>query len=80
MEDNFKKCCKYKTDDRNCLLCMEEKLAIASHNNPNELLNQWSEMLNAYRHIKKAGSLANRMWVQCIFLAYFYSFWLPLYS
>ena len=33
-------------------LCMEEKLAIASHNRPNELLNQRSEILNVCWHRK----------------------------
>ena len=33
---------------------MEEKLAIASHNNHNELLNQKSEILNLCRHKKLA--------------------------
>ena len=36
---------------------MEEKLAIASHNNSIELLNQKSEMLNAYRDKRKAWLL-----------------------
>ena len=39
MGDNKKKCCKYKAGDKYTLSCMEEKLAIASYNNPNELLN-----------------------------------------
>ena len=39
-----KKCKKYKAGDRYSLLCMEEKLVIASYNNPSELLNQRSEI------------------------------------
>ena len=41
---------RYKTDDRYCRLCIEEKLAITSYNNFNEFLNQRSEMLNSCRH------------------------------
>ena len=44
--DCEKKFCKYKTGDKYWQLCMEEKLAIASYNNPNELYNQRSEILN----------------------------------
>ena len=44
-----KKCRKYRAGDRDCILCNEEKLAIASYNNRN-LLNQRSEILNACRH------------------------------
>ena len=44
---NNKKFRKYKVDDKYCLLCMENTLAIASYNNPNELLNQTSEILKA---------------------------------
>ena len=45
-----KKCCK--EGDKYCNLCMEEKLAIVSNNNPNELLNPRSEILNICRHKK----------------------------
>ena len=31
MRDSKKKCRKYKTEDGYCNLCMEEKLAIATH-------------------------------------------------
>ena len=34
-----KKCLEYKAGDKYCLLYMEEKLAIDSYNNSNELLN-----------------------------------------
>ena len=34
-----KKMSNIKADDEYCNLCMKEKLAIASSNNPNELLN-----------------------------------------
>ena len=37
---------------------MAENLVIASYNNPNELLNQKSEMLNACRHKKKPWLLS----------------------
>ena len=43
-----KKCFKYKLGDKYCQLCMEEKLAIASYNNLNELLDQRSEILNSH--------------------------------
>ena len=32
--------------DKYCNLCMEEKLALPSYKNPNELFNQRSEFLN----------------------------------
>ena len=38
--------------DKYCNLYMEEKLAIAFYYNPNELLNQKSEILNVCRHKK----------------------------
>ena len=37
-------------------LCREEKLAIDSYNNPNELLNQRSEILNVCRYKKKLAT------------------------
>ena len=40
-----KKCRKYKVGDKYCSLWIKEKLAIASYNYPNELLNQSSEIL-----------------------------------
>ena len=49
---NLEKCRKFKAGDRYCLLYMGEKLHIASNNNPNELLNQRSEILNAWKHKK----------------------------
>ena len=45
-----KKCRKYKADDKYYNFCLEEKLAIASYNNSNELLNQKSEILNVCRY------------------------------
>ena len=47
-----KKYRKSKAGDKFCNLCMEEKLVITSNNNPNELLNQRSEILNDCRHSK----------------------------
>ena len=44
--------------DRYCLLCMEEKLAIASYKNPRELLNPRFEILNACWYKKKPDFLA----------------------
>ena len=35
--------------DEYCNLCMVEKLAIVSYNNPNELLNQRSEIVGRKR-------------------------------
>ena len=54
MEDSIKKknAVNIKLEDKYCNLCMEEKLAITSYNNPNELINQRSEMLNVCRHKK----------------------------
>ena len=46
----IKKCHKYRAGNKYCLLCMEEKLAIASYDNSRELLNQRSEVLNTCRH------------------------------
>ena len=45
----IKKCRKYTSGDRGCLLCMEEKLAIASCKS-RDMLNQRSEVLNSCRH------------------------------
>ena len=53
----IKKCRKYRAEDRSCLLCMEEKLAIASCKSRN-MLNQRSEVLNSCRH-KRAWLLYN---------------------
>ena len=47
---DIKKWHKNKAGDKYCFLCMEEKLAVVSYNNPNELLNQRSEILNFCRH------------------------------
>ena len=41
---------EYKAGIKYWLLCMEEKIAIASNNNLNELLNQRSEILYVSRH------------------------------
>ena len=51
MEDS-KKCRKYKAGDKYWPLCLEEKIAIVSYNNPNELLTQRPEILNASKHKK----------------------------
>ena len=53
----IKKCRKYRAGDRNCLLCKEEKLAIASCKS-RDMLNQRSEVLNSCRH-KRAWLLYN---------------------
>ena len=47
-----KKCRKYKTGDKYCNLCMEEKLAITSFNNTKEILYQKSEIFKDFRHEK----------------------------
>ena len=52
MGNNKKKSRKYQAGYKYCLLCMEEKLAVASYNRPWELFNQRSEILNSYRHKK----------------------------
>ena len=49
MGNSKKQCRKYKAGDRYCLLCMLEKVAIASYNKYNELLDRRSEISNAYR-------------------------------
>ena len=48
---------------------MEEKLAVASNNNPNQLLNQISEILvlDIYKH-KKLGYLVGKIYL------FFFSF------
>ena len=53
----IKKYRKYRAGDRDCLLCMEEKLAIASCKS-RDILNQRSEVLNSCRH-KRAWLLYN---------------------
>ena len=45
----IKKCRKYKAGDKDCLLCNEEKLAIASCK-CKDMLNQRSEVLNSCKH------------------------------
>ena len=45
----IKKCRKYRAGDRDCLLCMEEKLAIASCKS-RDMLNQRLEVLNSCKH------------------------------
>ena len=76
MSYDKKKCRKYKAGNKYWRLCMEEKLAIASYNNPNELLNQRSEILNVCR-LKKNGYLVdkNKAFLICYFLN---SFQMPL--
>ena len=49
MGNDFLKWRKYMAGNGYWLLCMEEKLVIASYNNPSELVNQRPEMFNAYR-------------------------------
>ena len=61
-----KKCRKYRASDRDCVLCNEEKLAIASYNNK-YLLNQRSEILNACRH-KMNWLLYNNFFFHCSFI------------
>ena len=53
----IKKCRKYRAEDRSCLLCMEEKLAITSCKS-RDMLNQRSEVLNSCSH-KRAWLLDN---------------------
>ena len=53
----IKKCRKYRAGDRDCLLCMEEKLSIASCKS-RDMLNQRLEELNSCRH-KRAWLLYN---------------------
>ena len=48
-----KKSRKYNAVNKYCQLCIEEKLAIASCNHPNKLLNQKSEIVNTHKHKKK---------------------------
>ena len=48
----IKKCRKYMAGDRDCMLCVEEKLAIASCKR-RDMLNQRSEVLNSCK--KKGG-------------------------
>ena len=55
---NYKKSHKYRAGHRYLLLCMEEKLTIASYKNTKELLNQRNEVLNVCRH-KKDSLLGN---------------------
>ena len=45
----IKKCRKYRAGDRDCMLCVEEKLAIASCKS-RDMLNQRSEVLNSCKH------------------------------
>ena len=58
--DHVLKCRKYKSGNRYCNLCIEEKLALASHSNPNELPKEMSEILNVFRH-KNFGCLVNKV-------------------
>ena len=53
MGDSKKKKCTYKAGDKNCSLCMEEKLAVDSYINPDELLSQRLELLKVHRHKKR---------------------------
>ena len=45
----IKKCRKYRAGDRDCLLCIDEKLAKASCKS-RDMLNQRSEVLNSCKH------------------------------
>ena len=57
IENNKKKCLKYKVGDKHWNLCMEERLAIASYNIPIQLFNQKSEIVNVCR--------LNKVWLSC---------------
>ena len=46
---SYKKWRKYRAGDKDCMLCNEEKLAIASYKG-RDMLNQRSEVLNSYIH------------------------------
>ena len=48
----IKTCRKYKAGDTFFQLCMEEKLSSISYNNPKELLDRISEILNICKHRK----------------------------
>ena len=50
MGDSKKKIRKYKAGDKYYWLCIEEKLPIASNNNPKEFFNERSNILNVYCH------------------------------
>ena len=54
------------------------KITILSNNNPNELLNRKSEILNIFRH-SKAWLVTWQIECASIFYAKFYLFWWPLY-
>ena len=69
------KCRKYKMGDKCYDLSMEEKLAIASYNNPNELLNQGSEIFNVCKR-KKIGFLVDN---HNLFYLIHYSFYTYIY-
>ena len=71
-----KNCWKYKAGDRYWLLCIEEKLTIASYNNPNELLNQRSEILRACRHKKGLAPWQ----IECGLSFYFVFWWVGAFS
>ena len=43
----------YSNISKRCLLCLREKLAIALYPNPEELLNERSEMISKCRHLNK---------------------------
>ena len=44
-----KRCCTYRAGNKDCMLCNEEKFAIASYSS-GDMLNQRSEILNDYKH------------------------------
>ena len=64
-----KKFRKYKAGDEYGKICMEEKLAIISYNNPTELRNQRSEILNICRH--KNVLLFRRLNISFLFFFFF---------
>ena len=58
-----KKYLKYKAGDTYYLRLKKEKLTIASYNNPNELVHQISEILNACLQKKKKKKEKRKAWL-----------------
>ena len=52
----IKKCRKYRAGDKDCMLCNEENLDIASCNG-RDMLNQRSEVLNNCKHEMELATL-----------------------
>ena len=73
----IKKYRKYRAGDKDCMLCNEEKLAVASCNG-RDMLNQRSEVLNT----KGIGSSIIRarfyVFVQDVVVCFFVLFFFPL--